>query len=90
MHYNANNSYLRVNEKEIFKFKADNENVIFPISFVLEIYLMYLMDLEPMSLEKYLLISLKMCMIFCSITILLINLVVLKIHKCLMIKNNIK
>ena len=29
-HYNADNCYLFVNEKEIFKFKADNKNVNFP------------------------------------------------------------
>ena len=35
-HYNANNSYLFVNEKEIFKFKGDNKNVNFPTQFSLE------------------------------------------------------
>ena len=30
-HYNGNNSYLFVNGKEIFKFKADNGNINFPI-----------------------------------------------------------
>ena len=30
LHYNADNSYLFVNGKEIFKFKADNKNVSFP------------------------------------------------------------
>ena len=35
LHYNANNSYLFVNGKEIFKFKADNENVDFPTQFCL-------------------------------------------------------
>ena len=29
-HYDTDNSYLFVNEKEIFKFKADNKNVNFP------------------------------------------------------------
>ena len=29
LHYNAGNSYLFVNGKEIFKFKADNENANF-------------------------------------------------------------
>ena len=28
--YNADNSYLFVNRKEIFKFKADNKNANFP------------------------------------------------------------
>ena len=30
LHYNADNSYLFVNRKEIFKFKASNKNVNFP------------------------------------------------------------
>ena len=34
-HYNADNSYLFVNGKEIFKFKAKNENVNFPTKFCL-------------------------------------------------------
>ena len=29
MHYNGNNSYLFVNGREIFKFKADNKNISF-------------------------------------------------------------
>ena len=35
LHYNADNSYLFVNEKEIFKFKTDNKNVDFPTQFCL-------------------------------------------------------
>ena len=35
LHYNADNSYLFVNGKEIFKFKADNKNVNFPTRFCL-------------------------------------------------------
>ena len=35
MHYNHNNSYLFVNRKETFKFKADNKNVNFPTPFCL-------------------------------------------------------
>ena len=35
LHYNADNSYLFVNEKEIFKFKAENKNVNFPTQFFL-------------------------------------------------------
>ena len=31
--YNGGNSYLFVNGKEIFKFKADNKNVNFPTQF---------------------------------------------------------
>ena len=35
LHYNADNSYLYVNGKEIFKFKAANKNVNFPTQFCL-------------------------------------------------------
>ena len=35
LHYNADNSYLFVNEKEIFEFKANNKNVNFPTQFCL-------------------------------------------------------
>ena len=35
LHYNADNNYLFVNRKEIFKFKADNKNVNFPTQFCL-------------------------------------------------------
>ena len=35
MHFNADNSYLFVNGKEIFKIKADNKNVNFPTQFCL-------------------------------------------------------
>ena len=54
LHYNADNSYLFVNEKETFKFKADNKNVkmlTFRLNFVSEAYLL---DLVILSLEKYL------------------------------------
>ena len=33
--YNADNSYVFVNEKEIFKFKVDNKNVNYPTQFCL-------------------------------------------------------
>ena len=33
LHYSADNSYLIVNGKEIFKFKADNKNCKFPTYF---------------------------------------------------------
>ena len=33
LHYDADNSYLFVNGKEIFKFKADKKNVNFPTQF---------------------------------------------------------
>ena len=35
LHYNADNSYLFVNGKKIFKFKADNKSVNFPTQFCL-------------------------------------------------------
>ena len=35
LHYNHDNSYLFVNGKEIFKFKANNGNVNFPTQFCL-------------------------------------------------------
>ena len=35
LHYNAVNSYLLVNGKEFFEFKADNKNVNFPTQFCL-------------------------------------------------------
>ena len=35
LHYNADNSYLFANSKEIFKLKANNENVNFPTRFCL-------------------------------------------------------
>ena len=35
LHYNGDNSYLFVNGKEIFKFKADDKNLSFPTQFCL-------------------------------------------------------
>ena len=35
LHYNADNSYLFANGKEIFNFKADNKNANFPTQFCL-------------------------------------------------------
>ena len=35
LHYNSNNSYLFLNGKEIYKFKANNGNVNFPSRFCL-------------------------------------------------------
>ena len=39
LHYNADNSYLIVNGKEIFKFKADNKNVNFVNSILFRRYI---------------------------------------------------
>ena len=36
LHYNSDNSYLFVNGKEIYKFKASNKNNNFPSHFCLE------------------------------------------------------
>ena len=35
LHYNADNSYLFVNRKEICKFEVDNKNANFPVQFCL-------------------------------------------------------
>ena len=35
LHYNADNSYLFLNGREIIKFKADDKNFNFPIRFCL-------------------------------------------------------
>ena len=35
LHYNADNSYLFVNGKDLFKFKADNKNINLPTRFCL-------------------------------------------------------
>ena len=69
MHYNADNSYLFVNGKEIFRFEADNKNINFSTQFLLDVYLT---DIVLLSLEKYL--QKETCMVFDSITILLTNL----------------
>ena len=85
LHYKADNSYLFVNGKEIFEFKADNKSVNFPTQFCLrnipngfmateskEVYLnenMYHFSVGYNSIDKS-------------------N--ILNIHKYLMTKNNIK
>ena len=84
-HYNADNSYLFVNGKEIFKLKADNKNVNFPTQFChgsisngfsgtesTEVSLnrnVYDFSVNYNSIDKF---------------------VMLNIHKYLMTKNNIK
>ena len=78
-HYNSDNSYVFVNGKEIYKFKASNKNVNFPSYFCLGrmsnkfVYV----DSEEVSLraliqKKYL--QKEICMIFQLIMMLLINL----------------
>ena len=48
-HQNTLNSYLLVNEQEIFKFNAGNKNLPFQLNFVSEVFLI---DLVLLSLEK--------------------------------------
>ena len=50
LQYNADNSYLFVNGKEIFNFKADKKMLTFQFSFVSDIFLM---DLVLVSLKKH-------------------------------------
>ena len=69
LHYNADNSYLFVNGKEIIKFKADNKNVNFLIRFCLG----SISDgFSVTESRKYL--WMETCMIFQSTIILFINL----------------
>ena len=47
LYYAADSSYLFVNDKEIFKFKVDNENVSFPAQFcqwlrLMKLYLLWI------------------------------------------------
>ena len=35
MHYNCDNSYLFINEQEIYQFKSNNKNVVFQTEFFL-------------------------------------------------------
>ena len=51
LYYNADNSYLFVNGKEIFKFKVVNKMLTSQLNFVSEAHQM---DLVLLSLEKYL------------------------------------
>ena len=51
LHYNADNSYLFVNGKEIFKFKVEKKMLTFQLNFVSEAFLM---DLVLLCLGKYL------------------------------------
>ena len=85
MHYNPDNSYLFVNGKQIFKFKANNKNVNFPTQFCLgsisrgfsaaesrELYLngnVYDLSVDNTSIDKS---------------------DILNIHKYLMNKNDVK
>ena len=80
LHYNADNSYLFVNGKEMLKIKADNENVNFPTQFCL-----------GTKYRDYREVSLKGTVYEFSVNYNTIdNCNILNIHKSLMVKNNIK
>ena len=86
LHYNGDNSYLFVNEKEIFKVKDDNKNVNIPTQF-------YLRSISNKfgATESREVSLIEMCIIFQLITTLWTNKSdILNIHKCLTVKNNIK
>ena len=69
LYYNRDNSYLFVNGKEIYKFKAFMEMLTCHLDFVLEVYLI---NLTMLIHKKYLLM--EICIIFPLIMVLLINL----------------
>ena len=69
LNYNADNRYLFFNGKGIFKFKTDNKNANFPTQFCLE----SIFNGFSASVSREISFK-KMCMIFQSITTLLINL----------------
>ena len=84
LHYNSNNSYLFVNGKEVYQFKASNKNVSFPTQLFLGSISIKLgaIDSEEASLKGNVFVfsvaynSIDKSNIF-------------KLHKYLMIKNNI-
>ena len=85
LYYNADNSYLFANGKEIFKFKADNKNVNFPTQFGLGSIC------NKSSATKSREISLNRNVYNFSLDYNSINKSdMLNIHIYLMIKNNIK
>ena len=85
LHYNADNSYFFVNEKVIFKFKADNKNVNFPTQFCLgSIY-------NGFSAAESREVSLSGNAYDFSVNCNSVDKSdILKIHKYLMTKNNVK
>ena len=70
LHYNADNSYLFVNEKEIYKFKASNKSNSFPSQFCLG---SISNDFNTLDLDEASLV--EMYMIFQIIRALLIYLI---------------
>ena len=85
LHYNAENSYLFVNGKEIFKFKTDNSNVNFPTQFFLGsiFYGFSAIESREVSLNG----NVWDCLVYYN-SILKSD--ILNIHLFLMTKNNIK
>ena len=69
LHCNDVKSYFSLAEKRIYKFKADNKNANSPTQFFFAE--LYIKNLIKMNLNNYFLK--KMCTIFQSITVLLIN-----------------
>ena len=85
MHYNHDNSYLFVNGKEIYKSKADNKNVHFSTQFCLGSISNKSDAVDSRE------VSLKGNVYDFSVDYNVIDKYdILNIHKCLMVKNNIK
>ena len=85
LHYNADNSHLFANGKDIFKFKTDNKNFSFPTQFCLGSISNEFCAIESseLSLNGNLY---EFLVNYSSID----KSEILKIHKYLMTKNNIK
>ena len=85
LYYNADNSYLFANGKEIFKFKGENKNVVFPTQFCLGSIS------NGFSAIEYREVSLNGNVYSFSVDYNSIDKShILTIHKYLMTKNNIK
>ena len=85
LHYNAENSYLFVNVKEIFKIIAGNKNVNFPSRFCLESIS------DGFSATEFREVSLNENVYAFSLDYSSVDKSdILNIHKYLMTKNNIK
>ena len=85
LHYNDDNSYLFVNGKDIFKFKANNKNVSFPTEFCLSIIS------NRFSATESRVVSLKVntCNFSADYNDVY-EFDILNTHKCLITKNDIK
>ena len=85
MHYNADNSYLFVNGKEIYKFKADNKDENFPTQFCLQSVSVKFDESKEVSLTGDIYDFSDDCD-----TNYHDKFDTLNIHKYLMVKNNVK